>query len=51
MESWPRAWGAPGKDSIVITTPYTNQVVGLRAQLQLKGLQMVNVELASNIMG
>ncbi|CAL8121816.1 unnamed protein product [Orchesella dallaii] len=52
MRSWPEAWGSrDANDSVVVVTPFTNHVIGLRVQLQLKSLQSVNVEMVSNVLG
>ncbi|ODM91944.1 putative helicase with zinc finger domain [Orchesella cincta] len=52
LRSWPETWGKPdATDNLVVVTPYTNHVIGLRVQLQLKSLPSVNVELISNVLG
>ncbi|XP_072415240.1 probable helicase with zinc finger domain isoform X1 [Chiloscyllium punctatum] len=49
QKRWPVAWGKLDENSIGVVTPYANQVMRIRAEMQKKKLNDVTVEQVLNI--
>ncbi|CAH1794723.1 unnamed protein product [Owenia fusiformis] len=51
QKMWPKSWGPLDESSIGVVSPYTDQVIRIRAELRKRKLFRVNVERVLNVQG